>query len=341
MKLKRIEITGLWHERNLVWNLNPDVNILVGGNGAGKTTILDLCCTIIPPYTMKQYLTQKAEKIKLTFENDYIIECVNFKDSFVSLKEKAALDPSYKTMYEELSEEIGERKKAKLDFGIYASFTQFFHDGKLIKSSDLERKVNIDVVSTFDNPLPKEEEESSAFKELKDSRPMSHLDKKLFDCMEAYSYYMGNLANTIEQQVSSGKEVTTEFIQKVYSQKHLFGSILNDLLKDSGKIIDLSKPKPSVVLLSGKNISMYDLSSGEKQLLYIMLKVLLQEKKEHIMFLDEPELSLHVDWQEVLIDKILELNPNCQLVISTHSPSLLFSGWDTKVNNVDELRIDK
>ena len=338
MKLKKIEITGLWHEFNVKWNLEPDVNILFGGNGAGKTTVLDLICTVIPPLSMRQYLSQKADKIKLFFEGNYVIECVNFKDSFISLKEKAASDPSYKTMFEEVSDDIGEKKKARLDFGIYASFTQFYHNGKPITPSDVEEIVNIDIVSTFDTPLPKEDEESSSFKELKESRPMSHLDKKLFDCMEAYSYYIGNLANKIEQQVLNGNDITTEFIQEVYSQKHLFGRILNELLKDSGKTVDLAKSKPRFVLSSGKHISMYDLSSGEKQILYVMLKVLLQEKKDHIMFLDEPELSLHVDWQEVLIDKILELNPNCQLIISTHSPSLLFAGWDAKVKNIDELK---
>lgn len=338
MKLVRIEITGLWHEQDIVWNLNPDVNILVGGNGAGKTTVLDLVCTVIPPLSMRQFLSQKADKIKLIFEDDYVVECVNFKDSFISLKEKAAADPSYKTMFEEVSDDIGERKKARLDFAIYASFTQFYHNGKQITSSDVEEKVNVDIVSTFDTPLPKEDEESSSFKDLKESRPMSHLDKNLFDCMETYSYYIGNLANKIEQQVLKGNDITTEFIHKVYSQKHLFGRILNDLLKDSGKTVDLAKSKPSFVLSSGKHISMYDLSSGEKQILYILLKVLLQEKKDYVMFLDEPELSLHVDWQEVLIDKILELNPNCQLIISTHSPSLLFAGWDAKVNNIDELK---
>ena len=338
MKLKKIEITGLWHEFNVAWNLEPDVNILVGGNGAGKTTLLDLICTVIPPLSMNRYLSKKANKIKLTFEDNYVIECVVFRDSFGSLKKKAESDPSYKKMFEEISDDIGEKKKSKLDFGISARFTQFYHDDKQISPSDVEEKVNVDIVSTFDTPFPKEDEESSAFKELKESRPMSHLDKKLFDCMEAYSYYIGNLANQIEQQVLKGKEITTEFIQKVYSQKHLFGHILNDLLKDSGKTIDLTKSKPSFVLSSGKRISMYDLSSGEKQILYIMLKVLLQEKKEYIMFLDEPELSLHVDWQEVLIDKMLELNPNCQLIISTHSPSLLFAGWDAKVKNIDELK---
>ena len=68
MKLQRIEITGLWHEQNIVWNLNPDVNILIGGNGVGKTTILDLCYMIIPPSALKRYITRKAEKIKLTFD---------------------------------------------------------------------------------------------------------------------------------------------------------------------------------------------------------------------------------------------------------------------------------
>ena len=338
MKLNKIEITGLWHEFNLVWNLEPDVNILVGGNGAGKSTVLDLSCTVIPPYTMNRYLSQKADKIRLTFDDNYVIECLIFRDSFLALKEKAKSDPSYKNMFEEVLDDIGDRKKSKLDLGISARFTRFFHEGKRISASEIKDKVKVNIVSTFDSPLPKEDDESSSFKDLLESRPMSNLDKKLFDCMEAYSYYIGNLANKIEQQVLNGKEVTTEFIQKVYSQKHLFGQILNDLLRDSGKTIDLTKSKPSFVLSSGKHISMYDLSSGEKQILYIMLKVLLQEKKEHIMFLDEPELSLHVDWQEVLIEKILELNPNCQLIISTHSPSLLFAGWDAKVNNIDELK---
>ena len=40
--------------------------------------------------------------------------------------------------------------------------------------------------------------------------------------------------------------------------------------------------------------------------MYILLRILLQKKNEFIVLVDEPELSLHVDWQEVLIDKILE-----------------------------------
>ena len=336
MKLNKIEIIGLWHEYNLTWNLNKDVNILVGGNGAGKTTIFDLVCSTIPPYRMQKNLIRKADKIKLVFDGDYTVQCINFRDSFLSLKERAEDDPSYKTLLEEVSEDVGERHNSQLDFGIFATLTQFFHKGKQIKPTELEDLIQISIVSTFDAPLPKKDDESLSFKELSEERPMSHLDKKLFDCME--QYYIGSLANKIEQHVLNGNEVTTEFVHDVYSQKHLFGKIMNEFFAESGKKIDISKSKPDFELKSGKHISMYDLSSGEKQILYIMLKVLLQEKQNYIVFMDEPELSLHVDWQEKLIDKTLQLNPNCQLVIATHSPSLLFNGWDSNVVNIEDLK---
>lgn len=340
MRLKQIQITGLWQECSILWNLESDVNILVGNNGAGKSTLFDLCSTIIPPLSMKKHLSQKADLIKLSFEEGYVIECVNFMDSYKKLQEKANTNPSYKTMYDEISDDIGERRKTRLDFSIHASFTQFYHGEELIEPEKFRKLVNIDIINTFDSPLPKEDDESSIFKELREKRPMSHLDKKLCDSMEEYSYYIGNLANAIEQKIIEGDMIDSDFIKEIYSQKHLFGRILNDFLKDSGKTVDLSKPKPEFVLSSGKHISMYDLSTGEKQILYILLRILLQKKNEFIVFLDEPELSLHVDWQEVLIDKILELNPNCQLLIATHSPSLLFDGWDSKVTNIKDLEVE-
>ena len=39
--IRRIEIDGLWHRYNVAWDLRPDVNILAGINGVGKTTILN------------------------------------------------------------------------------------------------------------------------------------------------------------------------------------------------------------------------------------------------------------------------------------------------------------
>ena len=72
-----------------------------------------------------------------------------------------------------------------------------------------------------------------------------------------------------------------------------------------------------------KEIQLTELSSGEKQLFIIFAETLLQSKNEYIFLADEPELSLHIDWQEQLVRNIRTINPNCQLVFATHSPDVV------------------
>jgi predicted ATPase len=52
--------------------------------------------------------------------------------------------------------------------------------------------------------------------------------------------------------------------------------------------------KTILFLKNGKTITPYRLSAGEKQILIILLKVILQENQPSILLMDEPELSLHL-----------------------------------------------
>jgi predicted ATP-dependent endonuclease of OLD family len=74
---------------------------------------------------------------------------------------------------------------------------------------------------------------------------------------------------------------------------------------------------------SGKTLEITELSSGEKQLFIILGEALLQKDAEWTYIADEPELSLHVDWQEVLVDNLRALNPNSQVIFATHSPDII------------------
>ena len=87
-------------------------------------------------------------------------------------------------------------------------------------------------------------------------------------------------------------------------------------------------------------LSPYTLSSGEKQMLLILLTVLLQDRKPYVLFMDEPEVSLHVDWQQQLIDLILELNPNVQIILTTHSPAVIMNGWMDRVTEVSDIIVN-
>ena len=73
-----------------------------------------------------------------------------------------------------------------------------------------------------------------------------------------------------------------------------------------------------------------DLSSGEKQIVILLAETLLQDKKVSVFIADEPELSLHLKWQELLTTSIRSLNPNAQILFATHSPDIV-SIFDKKI----------
>ena len=87
---------------------------------------------------------------------------------------------------------------------------------------------------------------------------------------------------------------------------------------------------------SEKSLNAYHLSSGEKQLYIIFAEALLQRGKSCIYIADEPELSLHVNWQEILVDSLRELNPHSQIVFATHSPDIV-SHYSDAVINMEEI----
>ena len=61
------------------------------------------------------------------------------------------------------------------------------------------------------------------------------------------------------------------------------------------------------------------------------MRVFLMEEQPYILLMDEPEISLHIEWQYKLFEEIRHLNPNCQIITSTHSPSLFGDGWGDKL----------
>lgn len=52
-----------------------------------------------------------------------------------------------------------------------------------------------------------------------------------------------------------------------------------------------------------------------------MLEVLAADA--NTVMIDEPELSLHVDWQQVLVASMQKVNPECQMLLATHSPEVM------------------
>lgn len=84
------------------------------------------------------------------------------------------------------------------------------------------------------------------------------------------------------------------------------------------------------ILTDGESkITTASLSSGEKQVLRILIEALYAET--NTIMIDEPEISMHVDWQRELIPAMQSLNSTAQLILATHSPEIMAATSDDKI----------
>ena len=112
--------------------------------------------------------------------------------------------------------------------------------------------------------------------------------------------------------------------------------IINDFIGTSliEKEVKLDKiGTPYIFVEPNKRISLENLSSGEKQIVIFFAYLLLYLKQniEGIFIVDEPEMSLHLYWQKMFVDKIIEANPNIQLIFATHAPEIIGKRRDKMV----------
>lgn len=105
----------------------------------------------------------------------------------------------------------------------------------------------------------------------------------------------------------------------------------------TGKRFEFKKGELVFLLSSGKETSLFKLSSGEKQLLILLIEALLQRESNCIFLADEPEISLHIEWQREIIESVLSLNPNAQIIIATHSPEIA-GKYKSKIKRMSEIK---
>lgn len=157
-------------------------------------------------------------------------------------------------------------------------------------------------------------------------------------------------ANMLRYDIITTPEVRSEFDEnlnllqeRIVHYPHndrwtLFCNIVDDMFSVTEKTIN--RDAVQVELWQwGEMLNLKLLSSGEKQMLIILMTVLLQDGDHTVLFMDEPEVSLHIEWQQRLLDTILRLNPNVQIILTTHSPAIIMNGWMDKVTEVSDITI--
>ncbi len=114
------------------------------------------------------------------------------------------------------------------------------------------------------------------------------------------------------------------------SKIELFKSIYDSRNRITNKTIKFSKKRGFVIYQDNKEIPLGCLSSGEVNDFALFYKTIFNVTHSSLFLIDEPEISLHIDWQENIIDYLLEIATlnNCQFIIVTHSPHIINSHYD-------------
>lgn len=134
---------------------------------------------------------------------------------------------------------------------------------------------------------------------------------------------INNLIN-LNQELQRQSDILFEPIER-------FRRLVERFLSESSKSISIQLDGTIKIVVNRKDYSsqldIFKLSSGEKQILTMIGHLIFYEdifkKEPGVFIIDEPELSLHLAWQEIFIDCIREASPKTQFIIATHSPSIV------------------
>ena len=163
----------------------------------------------------------------------------------------------------------------------------------------------------------------------------SLLDIQLYNLQRKYLDYQVNIGNRIIEKLQAGDAAAA---QQLAQKKTRFQDIVDELFHDTGKRMIRTENELRFTQI-GEVLLPYQLSSGEKQILAILLTVLVEDNQPYVLFMDEPEVSLHLEWQKRLVDLCLELNPNVQIILTTHSPAIVMNGWVDSVTEVSDITV--
>ncbi|MDQ7047151.1 MAG: AAA family ATPase [Sulfurovum sp.] len=299
INIKEIDIQKIYKDKNFKWEVGEDTNILIGKNGTGKSTILKLIHACIN-------------------KDKEVLEKFNFPGIHLKIKK----------FYEDtLTQDIIISNNK--NFSDVKSILVDTFDGKNEKCEKSQNDLDCKLLKLVDKFGQHQRELNNIF------------EKESKDISEKISVIVQNITNATPEILQQFQELTIKeniIKEGIYKKINLFKEIINNFLRDTEKEIVLNDSKEALLIKlreENKKLFFNEISSGEKQILIIFLTILLEGDEPFILLMDEPETSLHVEWQFKLIESIKKLNDNIQIIIATHNPLLMLNRNSNEIGVIE------
>ena len=297
--IKSIKISQLFGDKDIKWNLQK-TNVLVGKNGMGKSTVLQLVVNTISQEEIHDK-SKLCSEVTIELDSNNILKLRKSQENISNLLDLVDEQEMKRLIIKEVRENnhikselkdvmINSIKKNKFRFNITDSIEY--------TATKNETKVNFEFVSTM------------------------ALNANSFQNIEMGN---GKTENILDWQIQNELDRLSKINNLDLNNK--FITSLNHMFSESNKSVSLNNKFELEFKFNNEILNFPQLSSGERQVIYILLKVAIATKDNALILMDEPEISLHLSWQEKLLAQIREINPNSQIIIVTHSPAIVMNGW--------------
>lgn len=353
--IRKMEVKGLNNRVDDGWEFNEDLNIITGRNGSGKTALLKLMWylisgnieRIIPEIPFQSVAVETDSfSVSIQIESDkgkllYQFADENEVDLVFEIPSRRGDD---ERIYH-LNQRIAETMNNSLFFptfrrieGGFAEFSRYVIDSDLAQyPPDRFRRRRADrVTEMLQEGMSRLSDEVSTSDDHKFIASISTHDigellrEKYADVSSKTIDLHVTLSEDITQKISERKAsddarpVLEDIQKRVEQATEQRESLLRPFSVLSERILEIFHNK-GIHVTSGitlgeaeEAIESDKLSGGEKQMLSFLCYNTFSEKAS--IFIDEPELSLHIDWQRRLLPTLLEQGTGNQFFIATHSP---------------------
>ena len=367
--IRNLRVKGLIHRVDAELEFNQDLNVFSGKNGSGKTMVLKLLWyltsgnleRIFPEIPFKN-VSIEADSFFLSITREDSDE-ISLVWRFPGEKEEKTTKPMERLerILDRLNRRIARATGASLFFPTFRRIEGGFSARGPVSISD---SFLIADLESFPSRRPRRRIADRATDSLQQamadlSTSLSVYDHKFISSISTHDIvelltekYAAISQRTNTLHIDLSKEITQGLSAPQEPQEALLllaeikervrevAEERDELLRPFS-VLDKRIPEifhydgirvtPGIVLgeenEENEAIASDKLSAGEKQMLSFLCYNTFSENTA--IFIDEPELSLHVDWQRLLLPTLLEQGTGNQFFIATHSP-FIYSKYPDK-----------
>ena len=375
MKLTSYEIDGLFGAtKRVAASLHDDLNILTGRNGAGKTTILKLIWYIISGNILLALREIPFKRARIVTD---LYDCTVLKISNATCKVDLVIDGKHHTFEDDVDDDVVFENAEDManPLLIESGSSVFFPTFRRIEGGftlstprattsraprqrnevedalvTLARKLTnephtfVSAISTQDitaillRKFADLSEESNALQQTASQEIIETIKAHKSDAAKAHKsdapdMQRIDIANSVLDGIRSRIEKMERERELIMAPIAAVQEVVTGLFKHSGISIG---PRLSFGDAAGA-INSNLLSAGEKQMLSFICYNAFYTNS--VVFIDEPELSLHADWQRLLFSILRDQRTGNQFIIATHSP-FIYAKYPDKEVIIDSDRGD-